>query len=86
MMKHVSTSISGLIDYGKTNSLSGILSDNEGRRYPHEEAIVILYEKLAAGERWLPTDDCEGFDPVTGCPGHPKQEKVNNSRSSISKM
>jgi hypothetical protein len=34
------------------------------------ELRIELAEKKAAGEVFIPSAGCEGFNPVTGCPGH----------------
>ncbi len=30
-----------------------------------------LKERLGRGEKLIPSEGCDGFDPVNGCPGHP---------------
>jgi hypothetical protein len=40
-----------------------------------EEARTELKERAAAGEILIGSDNCIGFDPVKGCPGH-KNNKV----------
>jgi len=37
---------------------------------PASEARKDLEEKKAAGEVYIASAGCKGFDPVTGCPGH----------------
>ena len=37
---------------------------------PAKEVRAELVHKKAAGEVYIPDADCEGFDPVNGCPGH----------------
>lgn len=34
------------------------------------EVRELLEKKKAAGEVYIPSAGCEGFNPVTGCPGH----------------
>lgn len=36
-----------------------------------------LEAKKAAGEVYVPSAGCEGFDPVKGCPGHETDSKTN---------
>lgn len=50
--------------------------DNEGKRLKPAEAQNMLFDKLIAGERFLPmSPNCKEFDPQKGCPGHPVEEK-----------
>jgi hypothetical protein len=60
---HMKASIEGLLEYPnkKLGELLGM---------PGKEARNILLHKKANGEKFIPCGDCEGFDPVTGCPGH----------------
>lgn len=45
----------------------------DGRPMTRYEAIDGLMDVLAAGHDYLPIGEpCEGWDPQTGCPGHPK--------------
>lgn len=32
-----------------------------------------LRERYAKGERLIGSVGCKGFDPITGCPGHPDE-------------
>jgi hypothetical protein len=61
---HMQASIEGLLKY--SNKKLGQLLEMPGK-----EARNILLYKKANGEKVIPCGDCEGFDPVTGCPGHP---------------
>jgi hypothetical protein len=61
---HMSASIEGLLQYSN-KELERLLE------IPGKEARNILLHKKANGEKVIPCGDCEGFDPVTGCPGHP---------------
>lgn len=36
-----------------------------------------LEERLEKGEQLIGSDSCEGFNPVTGCPGHEVKEVTN---------
>jgi len=35
--------------------------------------------RLAAGEKKIGSIDCQGFDPVTGCPGHEAKEVLDGT-------
>lgn len=37
---------------------------------PAKDIRAELVHKKAAGEVYIPSAGCQGFDPVTGCPGH----------------
>jgi hypothetical protein len=51
------------------------LASNLFKGLSSSEAIKVLEENLAIGRKVLPfSNDCEGFDYRTGCPGHEKQE------------
>lgn len=65
MIKHMKASIEGLLNL-PARGLGKLLEMNGS------EARKKLKEKLKAGELYIPCGDCEGFDPVHGCPGHPK--------------
>jgi hypothetical protein len=45
--------------------------DAEGRLIHPREARRNLEELWAQGVHLIPMGDCDAFDPVTGCPGHP---------------
>lgn len=64
MTHHMSASIEGLLK--QTNRGLEKLLEMNGK-----EARKKLREKLQAGEKVIPCGDCDGFDPVRGCPGHP---------------
>jgi hypothetical protein len=61
----MSASIEGLLQQS-TRALSKLL-EMDGR-----EARQQLKLKQKAGEKYIPCGDCDGFDPVLGCPGHPE--------------
>lgn len=51
------------------------MSDQELESYFDASASEIredLTERKAAGEILIGSENCEGFDPVKGCPGHRK--------------
>jgi hypothetical protein len=41
---------------------------------PVAEIRKELEERKAAGEVYIGSVNCEGFDPVKGCPGHPQEK------------
>lgn len=66
---HVQMSIEGALKLSD-NKLSKLF-DRNGASIRKE-----LKERLAKGEKLIGSDDCEGFDPVTGCPGHEDEEPI----------
>lgn len=46
----------------------------DGTSVPMEEARVFLMAERAKGHLYFPMGDCEGFDPLKGCPGHEKED------------
>lgn len=63
MTHHVQASIEGLLDL--TNAQLSKMFDRHGPTIRKE-----LKDRLAKGEKLIGSENCEGFDPVTGCPGH----------------
>jgi hypothetical protein len=59
----MSASIEGLLRL--SNYRLGKLVEMDGRKARKE-----LLERQARGEKLIPSADCDGFDPVKGCPGH----------------
>lgn len=56
------------------------MTDKKLRRYfdmPAHEVRRELIQRKAAGHRLIGSDNCEGFDPVNGCPGHPKSKNTS---------
>lgn len=70
---HVQASIEGLLKLSD-KKLSDIF---EG----HGPTIrKILMEQKARGEIYVGSAKCEGFDPITGCPGHPGPDESQECR------
>lgn len=63
MMYHIQMSIEGALDL--TDKQLGQLFGKPGHKVRAE-----LQERYSKGERLIGAKDCDGFDPVTGCPGH----------------
>lgn len=76
MMRHISTSIEGLLNL-KDRDLAAMLFSVTDENGNHPESVQefrkALSEELAAGHRLLPSPKCDNFDPVIGCLGHPKK-------------
>ncbi len=69
--RHMSLNIEGVL---KWKNLKGILQDENGHELSHEQVEEYLSQCKAKGWKKIPIGDCEGFDYITGCPGH-KMEK-----------
>lgn len=65
---HICTSIPGLLR--QSNKVLARLFQMDPDQIRTE-----LNERLARGEKYIPSEGCEGFDPVKGCPGHPIEEE-----------
>ena len=65
MIRHVTCNIEFLLE--KDNEWLGIIFEGDGAEIRKE-----LEERKANGEKLIPSENCEGFNPVTGCPGHEK--------------
>lgn len=63
MTYHVQMSIEGALDL--SDKKLGILFNGDGAKIRAE-----LRERFSKGEKLIGAEDCEGFDPVNGCPGH----------------
>jgi hypothetical protein len=70
---HVSLSIEGAL---KSRKKINYMQHDDGKRMSDKEARDYLQESLREGKRVLPiSSECEGFDYITGCPGHDIVEK-----------
>lgn len=70
----MSVDIQGLLEHYRRKKLNGIVLDDNGKPMNDVQAREHLYKCLREGKRVLPTADCDGFDFVKGCPGHPIKE------------
>jgi hypothetical protein len=63
-------------DRRKTKSMLSSITRSDGTRYSSvEEFRNALLDEIARGHEVLPmSDECEGFDFKTGCPGHEQPE------------
>jgi len=75
MMRHMTINIAGILgDKWKRKSLKGMFEDENGRVLGNIEAREMLAQMLAEGKKLFPVGECEGFDYITGCPGHSSGE------------
>lgn len=47
----------------------------DGRPMTKREAFNELIERLRAGQERIPVGECDHFDPVLGCLGHPAESQ-----------
>lgn len=71
MKRHIVTNIAGILK--QPNSMLARLFDMNGK-----EAREELLRLQAMGHKYIPSEGCEGFDPINGCPGHPVPEPPSN--------
>ena len=73
MIRHISTSIDGLLAMSDRDLSKLIQSvrDENGNQPTLMEFKKFLNEEKAKGHRLLPSPECDNFDPVHGCLGHP---------------
>lgn len=63
MIRHITVNIDTILE----------MSDKKLERIfemPASEVRSELQERKAAGELKIGSENCEGFSPITGCPGH----------------
>jgi hypothetical protein len=68
-------SVRGALRWSKRR-LAGMFRHETGRRMNGDEAREALFDELAHGHEVIPMSKCEGFDFVTGCPGHERAEEL----------
>jgi len=72
---HMCTSIQGLLNNYKRKKITFITDDN-GKAMSDKDARKELAELLKKGHKYIPSSECEGFDPFEhGCPGHEVKEE-----------
>lgn len=73
---HLSQSIRGALMNWDDEDWVGVVRDDAGRLMHPREVKAAFLDHLARGVELLPIGGpCEGFDPVTGCPGHEISEE-----------
>lgn len=77
MYYHISTSIDGLLMMSNREMKRLLLCvrDDEGNIPTVEEFIKYLKEEKKKGHKLIPPPECDNFDPVKGCLGHPEKDK-----------
>ena len=68
---HMAMSVEGAI---RNRAFKGF-TDDKGNPMTEAQAETELFNLLKSGIELIPlSPDCEGFDPIKGCPGHPVPE------------
>ncbi len=69
---HMVIDVRGVLNW-KAKEIARLFTDAEtGKRLTAQQAKDYLYDKLKEGYEVIPFGkECEGFDKVKGCPGHP---------------
>ena len=77
MQYHISTSIDGLLMMSNRELKRILLSvrDENGNIPTFEEFIDYLKKAQSMGHKLLPAPECDNFDPVRGCLGHPENDQ-----------
>jgi len=63
MIRHISITINRVLEFSD-EELSELFEGNGS------EIRTELLERKAKGELKIGSENCEGFDPINGCPGH----------------
>lgn len=73
---HLAQDIEGAIRNWKfPKDYRNVFKKDDGTFSTPEETRSYLFDKLREGKHLLPIGNCEGFDFVTGCPGHPATDE-----------
>ena len=72
MIRHISTSIDGLLSLRdcELRQMLRSVTDDEGNHPSLEEFKQYLNEEKAKGHMLIRSSGCDNFDPVKGCLGH----------------
>lgn len=75
MLRHMSVSIEGLLALSdaRMKRMLNSVKDENGRQPSLEEFKRYLNQEWSLGHRLLPVPECDNFDPVEGCLGHPNK-------------
>ncbi len=74
---HVHVSIEWLLRAERFGGFANSFRDSAGRPIPLNRVRKLLTDLLDSGVKVLPIGEpCDGFDDVTGCPGHERPEDM----------
>lgn len=76
---HMSLNVEGALrnyptDKAFIKAFKGAVTDKDGNPVHPLTFRAALWELHSQGVKVIPMGECEGHDPVTGCPGHPVAE------------
>lgn len=76
---HMALSVEGALrnyptDKAFIKAFKGSVTDNEGKPIHPLKFRDELWKLHGQGVKVIPMGDCDAFDPVTGCPGHPIED------------
>lgn len=72
---HMQLSVRGAI---RNRMFDGFINE-DGTPATREDAEEYLMDQLAEGHELLPMSrECEGFDYIKGCPGHPMEDSEDS--------
>lgn len=76
MLRHMSVSIEGLLAMSdaRMKRMLNSVKDENGNQPTLQEFRKYLNKEWSIGHRLLPVPECDNFDPVLGCLGHPPVE------------
>jgi hypothetical protein len=67
---HMSVNIQGLLDNYKGRVID-IITDDDGKQLTDQQARIHLHNLQIEGDKYMCcSSECEGFDPLKGCPSH----------------
>ena len=80
MLRHMAVSIEGLLAMSdaRMRRMLNSVKDENGRQPSLEEFKEYLNHEWSIGHRLLPVPECDNFDPVNGCLGHPEKDGEQN--------
>ena len=72
MIRHLSTSIDGLLELSdyRLRRMLECVTDEDGKHPKLGEFKKWLRNEKALGHKFIPVPECDNFDPVKGCLGH----------------
>lgn len=78
MRTHMRLDIRGFLMNEKYPRGYRCFTDDDGAEMEPRAARAMLFDELSKGHKYLAFGSCEGFDPMTGCPGHPDTQEPSH--------
>lgn len=79
MKFHIRTNIKGMLKCYEGKEITFVNDDN-GKRMTDKEVRKELAELIAKGHKYLPSSECDNFDPFEkGCLGHKCEAEENSN-------